>query len=61
MSAVISPTIVRLGARSIFGRWRGVLLFVLPVILVGLSVLVRALVGEDPTRPRARSTASGWW
>ena len=44
---MISPTIVRLGARSIFGRWRGVLLFVLPVILVGLSVLVRALVGED--------------
>jgi ABC-2 type transport system permease protein len=47
VSAVISPTIVRLGARSIFGRWRGVLLFVLPLILVGLSVLVRALVGQD--------------
>jgi ABC-2 type transport system permease protein len=47
VSALISPTIVRLGARSIFGRWRGVLLFVLPVILLGLSVLVRGLVGED--------------
>jgi ABC-2 type transport system permease protein len=44
---MISPTIVRLGARSIFGRWRGVLLFVLPVVLLGLSVLVRVLVGED--------------
>ena len=44
---VISQTIVRLGVHSIFGRRRGVLLFVLPVILVGLSVLVRALVGQD--------------
>ena len=44
---MISPTIVRLGVRSIFGRWRGVLLFVLPVVLIGLAVLVRALVGED--------------
>ena len=48
-TAVVSPTIVRLGARSVFGRRRGVLLFVLPLVLVGLSVLVRALVGEDVT------------
>ncbi|WP_372734992.1 ABC transporter permease [Nocardioides sp.] len=47
MSAAISPTIVRLGARSIFSRWRGVLLFVLPAILIGLSLLVRVLVGQD--------------
>ena len=33
--------------RSIFGRWRGVLLFVLPVVLLGISLLVRLLVGED--------------
>lgn len=46
---MISRTIVRLGVRSIFGHWRGVLLFVLPVVLVGLAVLVRALVGEDET------------
>jgi ABC-2 type transport system permease protein len=44
---VISTTVVRLGAQSIFGRWRGVLLFALPVVLIGLAVLVRALVGED--------------
>jgi ABC-2 type transport system permease protein len=44
---MIPLTIAKLGARSIFGRWRGVLLFVLPVVLVGLAVLVRALVGED--------------
>jgi ABC-2 type transport system permease protein len=48
---VLHPTVVRLGAKSIFGRWRGVLLFVLPVILLGLAVLVRSLAGqdEDPT------------
>jgi ABC-2 type transport system permease protein len=44
---MISRTIVRLGVRSIFGRWRGALLFVLPVVLIGLSILVRALVGHE--------------
>jgi ABC-2 type transport system permease protein len=47
MSSLISPTIVRLGIRSIFGRWRGVLLIVLPLLLLGISVLVRALVGDE--------------
>ncbi|MCW2764556.1 MAG: putative integral rane protein [Nocardioides sp.] len=54
---MISPTIVRLGALSIFGRWRGALLFVLPLVLLGLSVLVRFLVGEDETG--ARNTLYG--
>jgi ABC-2 type transport system permease protein len=44
---VISRTIVRLGMRSIFGRWRGVLLFLLPAVLLGLAVLARALLGES--------------
>jgi ABC-2 type transport system permease protein len=44
---MVHPTVVRLGVRSIFGRWRGVLLFALPVVLIGLAVLVRALVGDD--------------
>ena len=44
---MISRTIVRLGVRSIFGRWRGVLLFVLPLVLLALSVLARALVGQN--------------
>jgi ABC-2 type transport system permease protein len=44
---VVHPTIVRLGLRSIFGRWRGILLFVLPLVLIGLAVLVRGLAGED--------------
>lgn len=44
---MISRTIVRVGVQSVFGRWRGVLLLILPLILVGLAVLVRALVGAD--------------
>jgi len=44
---VISPTIVRLGVQGVFGRRRGILLLVLPFVLVGLAVLVRALVGQD--------------
>jgi ABC-2 type transport system permease protein len=43
----ISRTIVALGVRSVFGRWRGALLFVLPLVLVAVAVLVRVLVGED--------------
>jgi ABC-2 type transport system permease protein len=52
MRATVSRTIVRLGVRSVFGRRRGVLLFVLPAVLVGLAVLVRVLVGEDLTAAR---------
>ena len=48
MNAVLSPTIVRIGIRSVFGRRRGILLILLPLVLVGLSILVRMLVGEDP-------------
>jgi ABC-2 type transport system permease protein len=44
---MISATIVRLGVHGVFGRRRGILLFVLPLLLVGLAVLVRALVGQD--------------
>lgn len=43
----VNATIVRLGALSVFGRWRGLLLMVLPVVLLGLAVLIRVLVGED--------------
>ena len=49
MTGPISRTIVRLGVRSVFGRRRGILLFILPLVLVGLAVLVRVLVGKDPT------------
>ena len=43
----MNATIVRLALRSVFGRRRGILLFVLPLILIGLAVLVRVLVGAD--------------
>jgi ABC-2 type transport system permease protein len=54
---MISRTIVRLGVRSVFGRRRGILLFALPVVLIGLAVLVRVLVGAD--RDAASSTLEG--
>jgi ABC-2 type transport system permease protein len=38
--------------KSIFGRWRGALLVILPLVLLGLAILVRALVGEDDTGAR---------
>jgi len=44
---MISRTVVRLGVRSIFGQWRGALLFVLPLVLLAVSVLIRVLVGEE--------------
>ncbi len=46
---MISRTIVRLAVLSLFGRWRGAMLVLLPIVLLGLAVLVRALVGEDET------------
>jgi ABC-2 type transport system permease protein len=49
---LLHPTVVRLGVRSIFGRWRGVLLFVLPVVLIGLAVLIRALAGPEAEAAR---------
>jgi ABC-2 type transport system permease protein len=54
---MISPTIVRLGIRSIFGRRRGILLIALPVVFIGLAALVRGLVGADPDA--ARDTLEG--
>jgi ABC-2 type transport system permease protein len=57
VSGPISGTIVRLGVRSVFGRRRGILLFLLPLVLIGLAVLVRALVGEDQTA--AENTLDG--
>ena len=48
MSVTLSPTVVRLGTRSVFGHKRGILLFVLPVVLLGLAGLIRGLAGQDP-------------
>ena len=58
-----SPTIVRIGVRSVFGRRRGILLFLLPLVLIGLAVLVRALVGEDlvSTQDTLYGLGAGVW
>jgi ABC-2 type transport system permease protein len=46
-TVTLSPTVVRLGTRSVFGHKRGILLFLLPVVLVGLAGLIRGLAGQD--------------
>ena len=48
MTVTLSPTVVRLGTRSVFGHKRGVLLFLLPLTLLGLAGLIRGLAGQDP-------------
>ncbi len=45
----LNRTVCWLGLRSLFGRRRGILLFVLPLVLVALAAVVRALV--DNTGP----------
>jgi ABC-2 type transport system permease protein len=59
MSAVVSGTVVRLARKSVFGRRRGILLIVLPLVLIGLSVLIRVLVGSDPVAARHTLQALG--
>lgn len=41
----MNATIVRLGVRSLLGRRRGLMLFILPVILIVLAFVVRGLTG----------------
>jgi ABC-2 type transport system permease protein len=43
----MNATVVRLAVRAMFGRRRGVLLFVLPGVLFALAGLVRVLAGEE--------------
>ncbi|WP_377270254.1 ABC transporter permease [Peterkaempfera sp. SMS 1(5)a] len=43
----MNPTVARLTVRGLLGRRRGVLLLVVPVLLLLLSVLVRASNGQD--------------
>jgi ABC-2 type transport system permease protein len=47
MSGGLNTTVAWLAMRSLFGRRRGVLLFVLPLVLLGLAIAVRALAGTD--------------
>ncbi len=55
----MNATIIRLGLRSVFGRRRGILLFILPLVLIGLAVLVRVLVGADQTSAEDTLNALG--
>jgi ABC-2 type transport system permease protein len=43
----MNRTVAVLALRSVFGRRRGVLLFVLPGVVFALAVLVRLVAGED--------------
>jgi len=43
----LNGTVAWLGLRSLFGRRRGVLLFVLPLVLLALAVVVRVLVDSS--------------
>jgi ABC-2 type transport system permease protein len=45
----VNTTVIRLGLRSVLGRRRGVLLFVLPAVLILVAIVVRALAGTDPS------------
>ncbi len=59
LPAAVMGTVARLGVRSVFGRRRGVLLFILPLILIGLAILVRAMVGQDESAADATLVGLG--
>jgi ABC-2 type transport system permease protein len=42
----VNPTVMWLSERAVLGRRRGALLIILPLVLIALAVLVRALAGE---------------
>jgi ABC-2 type transport system permease protein len=44
MNAPLNLTVTWLGLRSLFGRRRGILLFVLPLVLLTLAIVVRVFV-----------------
>jgi ABC-2 type transport system permease protein len=45
--ALVHPTVAWLALRSLFGRRRGILLVVLPLVLLALATLVRVLVDSS--------------
>lgn len=48
---IVNKTIVRLSAQALFGRRRGLVLLVLPVILILLTATIRALAGAGTAYP----------
>lgn len=47
MSSLYHPTVARLTYRALLGRRRALILFILPALLLVISVAVRALAGVD--------------
>lgn len=45
---MMNPTIVRLTVRNGLGTRRAAILVALPLVLIGLAITIRALVGADP-------------
>lgn len=43
----MNPTLVRLAAQALFGQRRGILLYLVPVLLIGLSVLIGWLSSSE--------------
>ncbi len=60
MSAPVNVTVARLSLRSLLGTRRGTLLFVLPVILLAVAGLVRALAGTEPSAAAELQSALGF-
>ncbi len=59
MSSSLHRTVLRLTWRSLVGRRRGLLLLLLPVTLVGLAALIRALAGDGGDASEAVLDALG--
>jgi ABC-2 type transport system permease protein len=49
---MMNTTVARLTVRAMLGRRRALLLFILPVVLLGIAVLARALAGAEPDLAR---------
>jgi len=43
---MLHPTILRLSTQALLGRRRGLVLIIIPVLLIALAVVIRALVGS---------------
>ena len=56
----VDVTVARLSLRSLLGTRRGTLLFVLPLILLAVAGLVRALAGTDPSVTAELQSALGF-
>ncbi len=55
----MNSTVVRLSARSLFGRRRGILLFVLPLVLIAVAVLMAYVGGTSESTTRVTLDALG--